>query len=117
MQILDTFNCVDIHGKKWLVADMRLACDSAEHGGYRALASVGILVFPVGVPLAFLALMWRHWVRGHASTPGPRVVSSAIGLSHREVDRSARVRFTPLVGPMDARYRSCPTTRTCGWCA
>ena len=36
---------------------MRLDCDSEEHKGYEALASIGIILFPIGVPVIFLYLL------------------------------------------------------------
>ena len=38
--------------------DLTLACDSSEYGAVFDLASVLVLIFPVGIPIAYLLLLW-----------------------------------------------------------
>ena len=44
----------------YLKNDMRLRCNTPEHAWYTALASVGIVLYPIGIPVLFLGLMVRQ---------------------------------------------------------
>ena len=74
VQILNTFNCKEVHGKRYLLADMRLSCDSAEHKWYISFASVAVLMYPVGIPIVFLAMMIANDVPALAYYKEARVV-------------------------------------------
>ena len=67
-QVLSVFNCTEIHNKRYLVVDMRLDCDSLEHQGFLGVASLGVLIFPFGIPALFIALL-LHYKVGHLRTP------------------------------------------------
>jgi len=49
-------------GDCWLRADYSLSCraDDATYARFRAWAALMVLVYPVGIPVFFLALVWRH---------------------------------------------------------
>jgi hypothetical protein len=51
-QVLSVLNCVEVHGHYYLVDDMRVKCE--EMGFERLLGLLGIVLFPVGIPLLFL---------------------------------------------------------------
>jgi hypothetical protein len=51
-QVLSGFNCVEVHGTYFLADDMRMDCSQMPLE--RAMALLGILLFPVGIPLLFL---------------------------------------------------------------
>ena len=80
MQIMNTFNCTEVHGERYLVADMRLSCDSAEHQWYTAVASIAMLIYPVGVPAVFLSMMILNDVPALAYYKEARVVVRLVSL-------------------------------------
>lgn len=57
MQVLRVFNCMEIYGTKYLVADLRQQCYTGDHTREIFLASVGVLVYPLGIPVLFLGLL------------------------------------------------------------
>lgn len=58
-RITETFNCYPVGDESYLLADMRLQCYTAEHFGWMVYAGVATLVYPLGVPGAFLWLLRR----------------------------------------------------------
>ena len=64
--VFRTFDCQELHRdelsgitEQWHVDDFSVDCNSASHGTFRFVAGVFILVYPVGIPLCFLFLLWR----------------------------------------------------------
>ena len=53
------FNCDDDFesGSSYLKADYRLECDGSEYDGYVNYALLMILVYPIGIPVFFLACL------------------------------------------------------------
>ena len=43
----------------WHPDDYNVDCDSGTHAGYRIAAVSGVLVYPVGIPVSFLCLLWH----------------------------------------------------------
>jgi len=43
----------------WHPDDYNVDCDSGTHTGYRIAAVLGVLVYPVGIPVSFLCLLWH----------------------------------------------------------
>ena len=74
MQIMNTFNCTKVHGERYLVADMRLSCDTPEHRWYTGVASFAMLIYPLGVPALFLGMMIMNDVPALAYYKEARVV-------------------------------------------
>lgn len=63
MQVLRVFNCTNIHGTEYLVADLRYKCYDGSHYFEIFLASVGVLLYPLGIPLVFLYLLLHSQVQ------------------------------------------------------
>ena len=63
MQVLNVFNCVEIHGEHYLKQDLRIKCYDSVHAVEMGIACVGVLLYPLGIPLTFLTLM--HTERVH----------------------------------------------------
>jgi len=59
-QVISFFNCETINGKSFLVADFHLECYTNRWYQYATAAGVGIVVYPVGIPLLFLGLLCRN---------------------------------------------------------
>jgi hypothetical protein len=77
-QILNTFNCEEVHGVKYLKFDMRLRCDTPEHSWYTMLATVGVIIYPIGIPAFFYGLMVRsQGMRKHCHPP-PTTAAGAL---------------------------------------
>jgi hypothetical protein len=45
--------------ERWHDDDYSVGCGSAGHKTFEALAAVFILIYPVGIPVCFLFLLWR----------------------------------------------------------
>jgi len=63
--------CRQVGSHKLLVADMELQCFDAQWLKYLGVAIVGILIYPVGIPLYFFKLLRRS--RSHLSSPKTRI--------------------------------------------
>jgi hypothetical protein len=53
---------VQIHGKNYLMDDLSIECYTPTHTWYQSVAVVGVVLYPVGIPLAFLFLLYRYKV-------------------------------------------------------
>jgi hypothetical protein len=75
--VLQTFPCDSIAGtgKSYLRADYSLECGTTQHTIYRVYAALMILVYPLGIPALYAALLWRHRdaVRATATATRPRI--------------------------------------------
>ena len=86
--VLNTFNCADLedHGR-WLKVDMREPCPADQQGALQYIWSiVMILVFPIGEPLAFAAVLWYYKVQKLSHQKREyyhlKAVLNQIGFSH-----------------------------------
>ena len=43
----------------WHPDDFKIACDDPTHVVFIALASVGVCIYPIGIPLSVLLMLWR----------------------------------------------------------
>jgi len=61
MVVFKTFSCRQFDGDygSYLIADYSLSCDSPEHKWMVAYASVMVVVYPLGIPLANHFMLWR----------------------------------------------------------
>ena len=57
--MLAVFSCREVHGTWYLEADLDIKCYTPEHATYQSLASLGVLLYPIGIPLSFLVLMLK----------------------------------------------------------
>jgi hypothetical protein len=57
-----TFACDDIPGtsESYRRADYSMQCCTAEHTAYRIFAGVMICVYPLGIPAAYVAILWSQ---------------------------------------------------------
>lgn len=59
--LLKAFACDHLDdGKVYLRADYRIECDSVQHRNYQIYAGVMIAIYPVGIPLFYAYLLFRH---------------------------------------------------------
>ncbi|CAM9726665.1 unnamed protein product, partial [Hapterophycus canaliculatus] len=57
--IFQTFSCETLaDGKTYLRADYSIECDSSKHHAMRVYAAVMIFVYPLGIPLIYVALLF-----------------------------------------------------------
>lgn len=66
VRMLNVLNCKDIHGTEYLDADISVECYTPLHNTFIFVATVGILLYAVGIPLGFLWLMRHYQVPGIA---------------------------------------------------
>lgn len=60
--VIDFFGCRQVGDKYYVITDMRLECYSPQWYVYQVPAGIYVLVFPIGVPLGFLALLYYYGV-------------------------------------------------------
>jgi hypothetical protein len=58
-KMLSVFNCMEVHGKHYLVADLRVVCYTTRHTTERAVGAVGLLCYAAGIPFGFYMLLHR----------------------------------------------------------
>jgi hypothetical protein len=79
----EAFSCFRFHdGRGWLVADVTIQCNTAEHAEATALATLAIACYPIGIFALNSALLFaaRHAILSER----PNRLSSAIAFLHRE---------------------------------
>ena len=77
------FDCEDFDdGTRFLRADYSLACYGAEHGWVVSLAWVAIALYPLGVPLLYLALLLS--ARKAILTEQPTELSRSLTFLHQD---------------------------------
>jgi hypothetical protein len=54
------FHCIDVEGQSYLASDTSILCSSEHYQSFVPLGVIGILLFPVCIPLLFLVLLFRH---------------------------------------------------------
>lgn len=57
--VLSTFRCVEIDGVRFLYEDLSLRCD-AQWESFLIYNIVVVVIYPLGVPLLFMLLIWLH---------------------------------------------------------
>ena len=60
MITLDTFNCREILGEYYLVADMEARCYTTEWANHAVFAVIGVALYPVGIPAFFYYMLRSH---------------------------------------------------------
>ena len=71
--------------RSYLIADLGMHCgDAPEYRFLRLYAIIAAVVFSLGTPLLYLALLCRHWNRGGPSALEPRTGSDVADLYHRD---------------------------------
>jgi hypothetical protein len=59
--IFQTFACDTIAaGDSYLRADYSISCTTTKHKWYRLYSGIMILVYPIGIPVIYAALLWRQ---------------------------------------------------------
>ena len=85
-----------------LRVDLSVDCnDDATHGPIKRLATAAIVLYPVGIPLAYAALL--HAARGAIRSGRATTLSRALGFLHQEIEprcfwREAMCRARPISG-------------------
>jgi len=58
--IMKAFACKEIEGANYLVTDFKVSCDTAEYRGNAFFAGIMVLVYPIGIPLFFVTLLFKY---------------------------------------------------------
>eukprot|EP00953_Heterococcus_sp_UTEX-ZZ885_P041481 21161-Heterococcus_DN1.PRE.3 len=99
--VFQTFSCDYLEDTKesWLRADYSVSCDTDKHTAYKVYAAVMIAVYPIGIPVLYATLLWRH---RHSLNLTASITAEATGLralprSHLEISvvHSKRLPFVP----------------------
>jgi hypothetical protein len=56
-EILSLFACLPYDKHRYVSEDLRIQCGSAEYRATRKLGIIGVLLFPIGIPVAYLVCM------------------------------------------------------------
>lgn len=81
------FSCEEFdNGKAFLVADFSVECDTSEHSKAKALAALGIMLYPVGISLLYCVLFRK--ARPAILNDKPTALSGALGFLHLDFEKS-----------------------------
>ena len=81
------FECEEFDdGTRFLRADYSLDCDDAEHRRVLELAWVAIALYPLGVPLLYITLLWC--ARKAIRTEQPTALSRSLTFLHQDYELS-----------------------------
>lgn len=59
--LFQTFACDDLDtGLSYLKADYSIECKTITHAGFRVYSAVMCLVYPIGIPVCYARLLWKH---------------------------------------------------------
>jgi hypothetical protein len=68
-------------GETWHMDDLSIDCASATHVGFMIIGAICIVIYPIGIPVTFLFLLFRNEMPGvvhpHDTTPAPEAKHSA----------------------------------------
>ncbi|CAM9376759.1 unnamed protein product, partial [Laminaria digitata] len=83
--VFETFDCDDAvdDGKTYLRADYSLSCKSKVHSLFQGYALLMILVYPVGIPALYAAILWKN-----RELLNPRV-NTVVASEPGEIDEAA----------------------------
>jgi len=59
-RVLSYFDCTNVEGKHYLTTDFRIECGVGDWNKFLAYDVIMILLYPLGVPLAFFVLLWTN---------------------------------------------------------
>ena len=80
--VLRLYVCVDIDGTQWLLTNLRVQCYTSAWYQYAYIAAPFILVYPIGIPLFFTALLFSNRRHLHA-----RRVQAQLGFLYASYQR------------------------------
>jgi hypothetical protein len=77
--VFQTFACDTFEDTKqsWLRADYSISCNTDKHTAYKVYAAVMIAVYPIGIPVLYAVLLWRH---RHSLNPASSTTAKSEGL-------------------------------------
>ena len=78
----EAFACERFDTGRWLRADYAVRCDGAEYADVRTLAVLALLLYPIGIPLAYGGLLFL--ARRALLDGKPTVLSTALTFLHGE---------------------------------
>ncbi|CAM9638404.1 unnamed protein product, partial [Laminaria digitata] len=80
-----TFSCDDevVEGESYLRADYSISCKSSLHTFFRAYAGIMILIYPIGIPILYAAILWKN-----RELLNPRIDTVPTGADEEETRNS-----------------------------
>ena len=107
----EAFACERFDTGHWLRADYAVRCDGAEYADVRTLAVLALLLYPIGIPLAYGGLLFL--ARRALLDGKPTVLSQALTFLHGEYH--ARFFWWELAEVRAAHLRMNMCTRVFFW--
>jgi hypothetical protein len=87
IKLFSYFTCVTLEdGRRYLKADMRIDCNSAPYRAFIPYVVLGILVYPIGITVAYAGLLYKF--RHRIERPDLPV---ALALKARQRDRQLKL--------------------------
>ena len=84
--LCETFQYDEDTSRRYLYADLTLSCDTNEYEATRAMAFAMLVLWPVGIPLLYIALLWAS--RTALRTGNPTSLSRATAFLSEDYDYS-----------------------------
>eukprot|EP00976_Prorocentrum_cordatum_P100011 1192065-Prorocentrum_minimum.AAC.2 len=94
---------MEIHGEWYIKHDVSIPCYDARHNSYQLLAALGVLLYPIGIPVLFYGLLLRCGRRlhraggGHPLDPLTNSLQGSVYVDHeppRDSGHGCRTRKT-----------------------
>jgi hypothetical protein len=82
-KVMSIFVCEDVNGVSYLTADFTLICGDATYNRFMGFAIPMVLIYPIGVPVFFFALLWTN--RRILDTPD---VMERLGFLYKAYDKT-----------------------------
>ena len=91
LKILRIFRCVEVEGRYWLAADMRLECYTSRWAGYAFYALLWGVLYVLGFPVVVFTLLYRKRssLFGNTVDPVSKAVRSRYGFLYDAYGPSA----------------------------
>lgn len=108
--IVSFFVCVEVEGTSYLVADVAFKCYTGIWNSYLPAFIVGLLVYPIGIPLLFFFVLRRHLTRLHEVATKLQLGFLYEAYGHRlwffeMVDMGHKLILTSLVGLLPVEFQ------------
>lgn len=66
--VLGVFNCIEVDGTSYLLADLSLLCFDDNWNSYAVVCGIFVAMYPVGIPVSYLLLLRKADLRDAATT-------------------------------------------------
>jgi len=71
--VVKYFNCREVEGVNYLLADLRVICGEGDWNNYLTLAIAGTIAYPIMIPVTFFFILWRSYKNDSLHKPKMRL--------------------------------------------